>query len=171
MSLTLRAGPAVRVCNPANAVASLHPGYRSARGLLAYRQLPVRADEVAGVAVGDPLQVILVLGFGFPEVPGGRDRGNSLAGPQAGSVHVLDGVFGDALLLVAGVEDRRAVAGADVVALPIHRGRVVDLEKELQQCAITDARRIERDLDRFGVRAVVAVGGIGNVAAGVADAC
>src|SRR6185312_8882796 len=134
---TLRAGPAVRVCNPANAVASLHPGYRSARGLLACRQLPVRADEVAGVAIGDALQVILMLGFGFPEVPGGRDLGNSLAGPQAGSVHVL-----------AGVEDRRAVAGADVVALPIHRGRVVDLEKELQQCAITDARRIERDLDR-----------------------
>ena len=34
------------------------------------RELPVRADEVAGVAVGDALEVVLVLGLGFPERAG-----------------------------------------------------------------------------------------------------
>src|SRR6185437_9890086 len=170
MSLSLRAGPAVRVCNPANAVASLHPGYKSTRGFLPHRQLPVRANEVAGVTVGDALQVVLVLRFGFPEIARGCDFSDGLAGPQARGIHIGDRVFGDAFLLVVGVEDRRAVAGADVVALAIHRGRVVDLEKEFQQRAVADARRIEGDLDRFGVGAVVAVRGIGNVAAGIADA-
>ena len=46
----------------------------------------------------------------------------------------------------------------------------MDLEEELEDLAITDRRRIEHELDRFGVRPVVAVGGIRHVAAGVADA-
>ncbi len=115
-------------------------------------------------------QVILVLGFGFPEGAGRRDFGHDLAGPQARRIDVGDGVLGDAFLLIAGIEDRRAVAAAEVVALPVARGRIVDLEEELEQLAIVDDGRVERDLDRFRVRAVVAVGGIRDVAAGVADA-
>ena len=59
-----------------------------------------------------------------------------------------------------GVEDRRAVARADVVALPVAGRRVVDLEEELQQLAVADLRRVEDDLDRLGVLAVVAIGGV-----------
>jgi hypothetical protein len=46
----------------------------------------------------------------------------------------------------------------------------VDLEEELQQVAVRPFGRIEDDLDRLGVRAVVAVGGVLHVAAGIADA-
>src|SRR5690348_3501703 len=146
------------------------PAYRSAGGLLARRQLPARADEVAGVAVGIALEVVLVLGFGFPEVAGRHDLGHHLARPQARCFHVGNGVFGDALLFFGRVENRRPVTGADVVALAIAGGRVVDLEEKFQQLAIAGELRIEDDLDGLGVRAMVAIGGIRNVPAGVTDA-
>src|SRR6478735_1300724 len=86
---------------------------------LAAGQHPTGPHEVAGVAVGDLLQVVLVLLLGLPEVTRGLHLGDDLAGPQARRVDVGDGVLGDGLLLVAGVEDRRAVAAAHVVALPV----------------------------------------------------
>src|ERR687896_2705546 len=49
----------------------------------ANRQSPVRPDEMAGVAAGISLEIILMLGFGFPEVACGNDFGNDLARPQA----------------------------------------------------------------------------------------
>src|SRR3954466_9341282 len=58
---------------------------------------------------------------------------------------------GDPFLLVAGAENHRSVARADVVAL-----------------AIADARRIENDLACLGVIAVIAIGGVRDAAAGVA---
>ena len=44
------------------------------------------------------------------------------------------------------------------------------LEKEFQQLAIADTGRVEQDLDPLGMAAMVAIGGIGHVAAGVANA-
>src|SRR5262245_2524150 len=61
-------------------------------------QLPTRPHEMAGVTVRIALQVILVLGFGFPEIARGRDFGDDLAGPDPGRVDVGDGVECDALL-------------------------------------------------------------------------
>src|SRR4051812_16060086 len=81
------------------------------------RQRPVRPDEVAGVAVGDALQVVLVLGLGFPEGAGRGDFRHDLPGPKARGVDVGDGVERDALLLFVRIEDRRPVARAHVVAL------------------------------------------------------
>ena len=83
---------------------------------------------MAGVAVRDALQVILVLRFGFPEGADRRHLGHDLSRPQVRCVHVRDGIFGNALLLGAGVEDRRAIAGAPVVALAVDRRRIVNLE-------------------------------------------
>src|SRR5215813_9559800 len=123
-------------------------------GVGAAGQLPAGADVVAGVPVWVALQVVLVLGFGLPERPGRRHLGDDLARPQAGGVDVGDGVLGGLFLRVADVEDGRPVAGPDVVALPVQGGRVVDLEG---------------DLDRLGVAAVVAVGRVRHVTAGVAD--
>jgi hypothetical protein len=74
-----------------------------------------------------------VLGLGFPERTGRNDLGDHFAGPQPRRFHVGNGVCGDRLLLVVGVEDRRSVAGAHVVALTVLRRRVVDLEEELEQ--------------------------------------
>src|ERR1700761_607499 len=104
------------------------------------RQLPVRPHEMAGVAVGDALQIILMLWLRFPEIAGGRDFGHHLAGPQARGVDIGDGVFGDALLFLARVEDGGAIARASVIALTVDRARIVYLEEEFQQGAETDLR-------------------------------
>src|SRR6185312_2619846 len=139
-------------------------------GLLAPRQHPAGPDEMAGVAAWVVLEVVLMLGLGLPEVAGRRQFGHHLARPQAGGIHVGDGVLGHLLLLAAGMEDGRAIARAAVVALAVRGARIVDLEEELQQPAVADSLRIEDDFDRLGMGAVVAVGRVGHVAAGIAHA-
>ena len=47
------------------------------------RQSPVGPDEMAGVAIGISLEIILMLGFGLPEVACRNDFRNDLARPQA----------------------------------------------------------------------------------------
>jgi hypothetical protein len=116
------------------------------------------------------LQVVLVLRLGLPEVTRGGHLGHHLAGPQARGVDVGDGVERHAALLVARVEDGRAVAQAHVIALAVLRARVVQLEEELEQLAEADALGVEDDFDGLGVRPVVAVRGIGHIAARVAHA-
>lgn len=49
------------------------------------------------------------------------------------------------------------------------RCRIVDLEEELQDLPVVGYRRVVDDLDGLGVGAVVAVGRVGDVTAGVAD--
>src|SRR5436309_15905014 len=46
------------------------------------RKLPLRADEVAGVAIRVTFQVVLVLGLGLPELASGRNFRHHLARPQ-----------------------------------------------------------------------------------------
>src|SRR5262245_42920088 len=48
----------------------------------ANRQSPVGPDEMAGVAAGISLEIILMLGFGLPEVARRNDFRNDLARPQ-----------------------------------------------------------------------------------------
>src|SRR4051812_9000358 len=100
---------------------------------------------MAAVAAGIAQQVILMLRFGFPEITCRNHFGNSLAGPEAGGIYVGDGIFGNPLLLVAGIEDRGSIAASDVIALAIARARVVDLEEELENLPVADASRIEDD--------------------------
>ena len=45
----------------------------------------------------------------------------------------------------------------------------MDLEEEFEQLAIADPVGIEEDLDRLGMALMVAIGGVGHVAAGIAD--
>src|SRR5262245_52618030 len=100
---------------------------------------------MAGVAVGIPLEIILVLWLGLPEIARRLHFGHDLAGPKTGGVHIGYGVFRDALLLVARIEDCRAVTCADIVALAIACRRVMNLEEELQQIAVADPRRIKHN--------------------------
>jgi hypothetical protein len=72
-------------------------------------------------------------------------------------------------LFITRVEDRRAIAGASIVALAIERRRVVNLEEEFQQLACFV--RIEDDLDRLGVVSVIAIGGVRQLAAGISQPC
>lgn len=123
--------------------------------LFSVRKLPVRPGEVTGVAVRIALEIVLVLRFRFPEIARRHHLGHDLSGPEAGSVHIGDRVLRDPLLLVGRIEDRRAVTGADVVALAIASRRIVNLEKELKQIAVADLVPIEHDLDRFGVGAMI----------------
>lgn len=60
-----------------------------------------------------------MLGLGLPERTGRLDRGDGLARPEAGGIHIGDRVARDALLLRTQREDRGTVARADVVALTI----------------------------------------------------
>src|SRR5215217_6318509 len=133
------------------------------------REFPVRSREVAGVAPRLTLQVVLVLRLGLPEITCRHDFGDDLARPQPRRLDVGDGVQRHGLLLVVGVEDRRPVAPADVVALPVLGRRVVDLEEELEQRPIVGLRRVVDDLDRLGVPGMIAVGGVGVLATGIAD--
>jgi len=95
---------------------------------------------MARVAAGISLEVILMLQFCLPEIACRHDFRHHLAGPQARSIHIGNGVFGDALLLVAGVEDRRSIVAPDVVTLAIARAWVVNLEEEFEDLPIADAR-------------------------------
>src|SRR5689334_9959853 len=70
------------------------------------------------------------------------------------------------------VEDRRAILRADIVALTIERRRVVEREEHLQNIVEGDLRRVECDLNNFGMAGVavadLAVGRVTNRAARVA---
>src|SRR3546814_7565818 len=75
----------------------------------------------------------------------------------------------DLFLLQGGVVDRRAIGRAAVVSLPVLCRGIVDLEKEFEQLPIVELAGIEDDLDRLGMRAVVAIRGIGHIPAGIAQ--
>jgi hypothetical protein len=61
---------------------------------------------MAGVAAGISQEIVLMIGFGLPEVTGWYDLGHDFSGPQPGFVDIGDRVLGNPTLLVAGVEDR-----------------------------------------------------------------
>src|SRR3546814_13931499 len=87
------------------------------------RQLPVRANEMAVIAVGDALEIVLVFRLRLPEVACRRNFGNDALRPEAGRVDIGYCFFGRATLLVARVEDVGTVARAAVVALTVSRRR------------------------------------------------
>jgi hypothetical protein len=71
-------------------------------------------------------------------------------------------------------EDRRAVLAADVPALAVAGGWVVDVPERVEQLGVADLARIERHLDRLGMTGIagahVAVVGVRGGAAAVANA-
>src|SRR6266550_3171300 len=70
-------------------------------------------------------------------------------------------------------EDRRAVLAAEIEALAVTGGRIVDPPERLEQLRVADLGRVEPDLDRLGVAGAVPadplVGGVRHVPAGIAD--
>src|SRR6202161_122565 len=71
------------------------------------------------------------------------------------------------------VEDRRPVLAAQIEALAVAGGRIVDPPEHLEQLRIADLGRVEPHLDRLGMAGAVPadlpVGGVRDVAAGIAD--
>src|SRR6476620_12376270 len=78
------------------------------------RKLPIRPREMAGVAVGVVLQIVLVLRLRLPERALRNNLGDNLPRPEAGGLDVGDRVLRNPLLPVAGVEDRPTIARTDV---------------------------------------------------------
>ena len=77
-----------------------------------------------------------MLRLGLPKRTGRRYFRDDLSGPGSRGIDVSDGVFRGPLLLIGGIEDRGAIAGSEVVTLPIRGGWIMNLEEELQQLAI-----------------------------------
>src|SRR5687768_1459294 len=129
------------------------------------------AREVASIAIRIAFQVILVLRLGFPEVAGGGDLCHDAAWPQARGVDIADRPERLLALLLGDIENLRTIRHAEIVALAIESGRIVDLEEELQKIAIADVVRVVVDLDGLGMSSVVAIGRVRHIAAGISDAC
>ena len=108
-------------------------------------------------------------GFGFPELTQWLDLRHHFAGPQPRFIDVSDRVLGNPTLLVGRVEDRGPIARPDVGSLAIARARIVNLEEELEDPPIADLGRIKDDLDCFCMCSVIAICGIGCVAARLTD--
>jgi hypothetical protein len=124
---------------------------------------------VVGVKGG----VILVVVFGAIEGFEGGDLGDDGAAEYFGLIELLDVGLGDALLIGSGEENCGAVLRAAVWTLAIQFRRVsCDREKNFQELAQSDLRRIVDDLYGFGVPGFAAadlfVVGIFHGAAGVA---
>src|ERR1700722_20843365 len=103
---------------------------------------------MTGIAVGISLQIVLMLGLCFPEIPRRSDLRHDLSRPSPRRIDVGDGLLGDALLFIAGVEDRRSIALAPIVTLAIPRARIMDLEEKLEHSAVAHFGGIKNDLDR-----------------------
>src|SRR5690606_26801278 len=136
----------------------------------AFRQYPIRARKMACIAVGDTLKIILMLWLGSPEIADRFQFGHDLAGPQARGIHIGYRAQRDLFLRFVHVINGRAIAGAKVVALPVGRGRIVDLEKIFQNPAVTDHLGIECDFDPLGMGTMIAIGSVRHIAAGIAHA-
>src|SRR5262252_624116 len=70
-------------------------------------------------------------------------------------------------------EDRRAVLAAEIEALPVAGGRIVDPPKRLEQLRVADLGRVEPHLDRLGVAGAAPadplIARVRHLPAGVAD--
>src|SRR5262252_10037169 len=132
-------------------------------------QLPAGADEVARLAIGMLLQVILVVLLRLPELPCRCYLRHDFSGPEAGCIDVGDGVDSDESLPFIGVEDGRTDVAPYLIALPVYRRRIVDPEEELQQTPVRNGVGVIDDLHRLGVIAAVVVGGVRGFPTGISD--
>ena len=116
-------------------------------------------------------EVALVVFLGLPERLRVLDRGHD-RGAEPALLVVDHAAHGLRLLRRVG-EDDGAVLVADVGALAVHLGRVVDLEVLADEVLVADLRGVELDLRHLDVAGVAAadllVGRVVDVAALVAD--
>ena len=132
---------------------------------------PSGANVVTGIAIRVALEIILVLRLGLPKRTGWLDLCYSSARPESGRLNVINGLESDPPLLIARVENRRAIACSYVIPLAILCSGVMDLEKKLQNFSVTDLLRVENDLHGLGMCSVVAISRIVDIAARVSNSC
>src|ERR1051325_7484697 len=66
-------------------------------------------------------------------------------------LELADHLFRDAALVIVVIEDSGAILRADVAALTIERGRIVNREKDAEQLAVRNLRGVVGHLHRLGV--------------------
>lgn len=115
--------------------------------------------------------IVFVIALRRPEFLQRHDLGHDGRGEFAVGLELLDGLLGRGLLPFIGVEDDGAVLRPDVVALAVRGGRVVGLEKDVEQARERQGGRVELDLRGLGVAGRagrdLVVGRVGHVASGV----
>src|ERR1700744_354561 len=158
----------MRSC-PAGRSAAATPRPACPRGTAAEPGSLLDRDRAGGAAA--LLQVALVVLLGPVERRGRGELGDDLP-PMRGLGRVA-GLDRGRLLGLVVEEDCRAVLAAEVEALAVAGGRVVDVPERLEQLGVADLRRVEPHLDRLGVAGAVPanlpVGRVRGVPAGVAD--
>src|SRR5215475_12112316 len=107
--------------------------------------------------------------FCHPELARWFDRGDDFSGPQSRGADIRYRLLRHLPLLIAGIENRRTIAGSDIIPLAIPGRGIVYLEEELEQLAKCDLRGIEHNFDRFGMRSVIAIRRVRHVTARVPD--
>ena len=95
--------------------------------------------------------------------------GDDWFGPATGGVDEVDHELGGGPFGGRRVKDGRAIGVADVVALAIERGWIVNLEKEIEDSGMTGDVGVVSDLQCLGVTGVMLVSGVVITAAGVAS--
>jgi hypothetical protein len=126
-------------------------------------------DHLAIGLVGVVAVIILLFGFGFVEMLKRDELGDNGIGPEFGDLG--HGAFGDLLLLGAGIKDDRAVVGANVIALAVEGGGVVDGPKNVEDVGVGNNGGVVLDAHGFGMAGGAArdllVGGVGDVTASI----
>src|SRR5580765_3872651 len=110
-----------------------------------------------------------MLGLGLPERSGRNNLRHHFSRPKTRSSDIGNRLLRGALLLVIRIENGGAVTRTDIIALPVARRGIVNLKEDFQQFTIADFRRIKENLDPLGMLAVIAIGGVWDLAPGIAD--
>src|SRR5207244_1796525 len=97
------------------------------------------------------VEVILVIVFRRIEHGERRELGDDRLVPYFLALQLGDDFLRGRELLLRVVEDHGAILCADVAALPVEGGGIVDREQHAEQVAIRDDVGVERDLCDFGV--------------------
>ena len=133
------------------------------------------ADQDVGV-VGVVQGIVLVVGLGVVEAFEGSDLGDDGLVEDVGGIELGDVGGADFALLVVDVEDRGTVGGADVGALAVESGGVMNGEEDLEELAVGDFGGVEDDFDGFGVAGgfggyLVVGGGVGRTSGVTGGGC
>ena len=86
--------------------------------------------------VGVVGEVFLVIIFGHVEFVELGHFGHDGLVPDVLVVQLLDGFLGNLLLFIVVIEDRGTILRADIIALAIHRGRIVDGKEDIQNILV-----------------------------------
>ena len=123
---------------------------------------------MAGVALWEFLQVVLMVIFGSPKGSERFKRGYNRAFPGAFLVHPVDHLSRGLFLGLISVKDGGAVGSSDVIALPVDGCGIVHAEEKIQQVGDVGQLWVESDPESFRVPGMMLVGWVVVLPAGVA---